>query len=234
MKRTLTMVFVLVVGLNIASLAFANPAKSTVKKKTADLDSAVSFLKKHNKPEVVGKVITALKKEGYRVTEMFYCSTESLDGFSVSLKGSHDVEIRCEVVGFLNAKREKQLGISSMEAEDDFTWEGGKFHPYPGGSTTHWQKVLQKILGNFTVTSVSVYLPSDFLWKRKAVWEYGNNIIQKLQPKLGKPAKKEFIWEEGPESREWYVEWGKPAKYVFNCFPEISELRAIVEEMKVF
>lgn len=232
MKRILIMMFVLAVGLSVASLAFASPAKSTVKKKTTDLDSAVSFLKKHNKPEIVGKVITALKKDGYRVTEMLYGGADGewgLAGFSVSLKGRHDIEILCEVPGLSNAKRENRLGISFTKEEDSFSWEGGKFR---NGSTAHCQKVLQKILENLTVTSVEVELPRISSLKRKALWEYGNNIIQKLQPKLGKPAKKEFFWKVDEPEPGWHVEWGKPTKYEFNSVYWISGLRVIVEEAK--
>ena len=205
--------------------------------KETSLDDVISLLEKYDKPQVIGKVIAAMKKEGYRLTDMTYASTDYCDGFLVFLKGLHSVEILCHVPGQSNREREKQFGINRQI--DSFSWADEKFvDPDFGVSLDRKQEVLQKILANFTVTSVIVRLPlpENFSWSRKTVSEYGSDVIKKLEPKFGKPAEKEFGWEGS--SGGWFAGWKKPTKYRFECGSQFdiddydSTLEVITEQAK--
>jgi hypothetical protein len=196
-----------------------------------EIRRAIDFLSKHNKPVVVSQAVKTMEQEGYHVTEMCYGGTEGWRGFMVILNGRHYVTILCETVPPSNAKREKQLGIS--DEHDSFSWEAGKLRPMSGTTAARAQMVLQKILANFTITSVDVDLRKDFAWTRDACWDYGTNVLRELERRIGKPVSRQFSWDGEGQGGDngWYVEWGKPSRYEFLCVfqNDTNRLRVIAE-----
>ncbi|MBP6964054.1 MAG: hypothetical protein KBC96_06575 [Armatimonadetes bacterium] len=172
---------------------------------TDDIAQIIAFLRKHNKPALVGSVVKTMEQEGYHVEHVLYGDHET-GATKIMMKGFYDFLIMADIIR--NEAVEARLGM--IDYRDGFWWSKDN-----GFSSTcdhemgsaYYQRLLDKILANFTVTEIGVELQT-----------LDDELMRRMEAELGPADEKSRIWGDGAghESGPWEAEWGKPTRFQLN------------------
>jgi hypothetical protein len=202
--------FTTIVALLYACAAVASDQKSLTNAEVkAYIEKGVSHASSFAKSEAFGKVLIALKREGYVIDELFYGKDDRFNGMVMWLKGDYDIVLYAEFDG-VNKKAADKVGRSIPYTTG---WKTGGNRLGPAQT-----EILEAAQNEFRLTRIGVTVPRTYALQpaRAAAVAFGALVIDQLESMIGKPTAKKFTWDaNGANSVDgWKASWKDGIQFI--------------------